>query len=105
MVVPAYTSAPAVFLGLFAHRNAAATQWSAPVAPGGGSAERECNPLMITVCFTNGSSGFLLTGDPLLGAVGYFHVNLKRGAFDDPHHDGRELVLARSRITHDGPHH
>ena len=49
MVVPAYTSAPAVFLGLFAHRNAAATQWSAPVAPGGGSADRECRPLMITV--------------------------------------------------------
>ena len=42
--------------------NAAATQWSAPVTPGGGSAERECRPLRITVCFTNGSSGFQLNG-------------------------------------------
>src|SRR5579862_6771094 len=62
MVVPTNTSAPAVFLGLSAHRNAAATQWSAPVAPGGGSADRECNPLRITVRSRNGSSGFQLNG-------------------------------------------
>src|SRR5436309_14616333 len=42
--------------------NAAATQWSAPVAPGGGSAERECKPLKITAWFTKGSSGFQLNG-------------------------------------------
>src|ERR1700730_4973104 len=62
MVVPTNTSAPAVFLGLFAHRNAAATQWSAPVAPGGGSAERECKPLRITVRSRYGSSGLKLNG-------------------------------------------
>jgi hypothetical protein len=39
IVWPARTSAPAVFFGLSAHRNAAATQWSAPVSPGGGSEE------------------------------------------------------------------
>jgi hypothetical protein len=42
IVLPAKTSAPAVFLGLSALRKAAATQWSAPVSPGGGSADVEC---------------------------------------------------------------
>src|SRR5436190_16223553 len=42
--------------------NAAATQWSAPVTPGGGSAEREWSPLRIVVDFVNGSSGFQLNG-------------------------------------------
>src|SRR5215469_4122797 len=56
-------SAPAVLRGLLAHINAEATQWSAPVAPGGGSAERECSPLMMTVCLTNGSRGFQLKGN------------------------------------------
>src|ERR1700683_1097144 len=62
MVFPALISAPAVFLGFSAHRKHAATQWSAPVAPGGGSAERQCNPLRITVRSRNGSSGFQLKG-------------------------------------------
>src|SRR5687768_3279106 len=62
MVVPARTSAPAVFFGFSAHMNAAATQWSAPVTPGGGSAERECRPLRIVVCSRTDSSGFQLKG-------------------------------------------
>ena len=60
--MPARTSAPAVFFGFSAHMNAAATQWSAPVTPGGGSAERECRPLKITVLSRNGSSGLQLNG-------------------------------------------
>jgi hypothetical protein len=39
IVVPASTSAPAVFFGFTPHRNAAATKWSAPVTPGGFSAD------------------------------------------------------------------
>ena len=42
--------------------NAAATQWSAPVTPGGGSADRECRPLKITVWSRNGSSDFQMNG-------------------------------------------
>src|SRR6516164_6577637 len=55
-------SAPVVFLGLLAQRNAAATQWSAPVTPGGGSADFDQRPLMITVLSWNGSSGFMIIG-------------------------------------------
>src|SRR5271156_471269 len=62
MVVPARTSAPAVFFGLSAHRNAAATQWSAPVCPGGGSADLDHSPLRITVRSRKGSSGFMIIG-------------------------------------------
>src|SRR3984957_15539362 len=57
MVCPSQISEPVVFLGLSAHRYAAATQWSAPVCPGGGSADLAHIPLMITVCSRNGSSG------------------------------------------------
>src|SRR4051812_47042665 len=63
IVVPLNTSAPAVFFGFCADLNAAATQWPAPVTPGGGSADRECRPLKITDWFRNGSSGFQLKGN------------------------------------------
>src|SRR5690242_20273160 len=56
-------SAPVVFLGLLAHRNAAATQWSAPVAPGGGSADFDHSPLKMTVWSRKGSSGFMIIGN------------------------------------------
>src|SRR5581483_11060019 len=55
-------SAPVVFLGLFAHRNAAATQWSAPVSPGGGSADCDHMPLVSTTFSRNGSSGSKIIG-------------------------------------------
>src|SRR5580698_5245006 len=55
-------SAPVVFFGLLAHRNAAATQWSAPVCPGGGSADFDHRPLVITTCSRNGSSGWKIIG-------------------------------------------
>src|SRR5580704_19520146 len=55
-------SAPVVFFGLLANRNAAATQWSAPVCPGGGSADLDHRPLVITVCSRNGSSGSKIIG-------------------------------------------
>src|SRR5579863_2210786 len=55
-------SAPVVFLGLLAHKNAAATQWSAPVCPGGGSADFDHSPLMMTVWSRNGSSGSKIIG-------------------------------------------
>src|SRR5882672_9062146 len=56
-------SAPAVFFGLLAHRYAAATQWSAPVTPGGGSADLEYKPLKMIVRSRNGSSGFMIIGN------------------------------------------
>ena len=46
MVVPLYTSAPAVRFGFWADMNADATQWSAGLCPGGASADRACRPLM-----------------------------------------------------------
>src|SRR5580704_8700882 len=55
-------SAPVVFFGLLAHRNAAATQWSAPVCPGGGSADLDHSPLVMTVCSRNGCSGPRIIG-------------------------------------------
>src|SRR5688572_28617721 len=66
IVVPACTSAPAVFFGLSHDMNAAATQWSAPVTPGGGSAERACRPLMTTrSSFSFGSNAFQMSGNSL----------------------------------------
>src|SRR5712692_336240 len=56
-------SAPAVFFGLSAQRYAAATQWSAPVTPGGGSADFDQSPLMTTVRSRNGSSGLRIIGN------------------------------------------
>src|ERR1700730_11053365 len=55
-------SAPVVFFGLLAHKKAAATQWSAPVCPGGGSADFDHSPLRITVRSRNGSSGSKIVG-------------------------------------------
>src|SRR5580658_8715981 len=55
-------SAPVVFLGLLAHRYAAATQWSAPVTPGGGSADFDHRPLITTVRSAKGSKGFRMKG-------------------------------------------
>src|ERR1700733_6754923 len=55
-------SAPVVFFGLFAHRNAAATQGWAPVCPGGGSADLAHSPLVISVCSRKGSSGSKIIG-------------------------------------------
>src|SRR5215472_3573965 len=55
-------SAPVVFFGLSAQRNAAATQWSAPVWPGGGSADFDQRPLMIVVWLRKASSGFMIIG-------------------------------------------
>src|SRR5579864_2477601 len=55
-------SAPVVFFGLLAQRNAAATQWSAPVCPGGGSADLDHSPLVIMVCSRNGSNGSRIIG-------------------------------------------
>src|SRR5579862_7172045 len=60
MVTPSRISEPVVFLGLLAHRYAAATQWSAPVTPGGGSADFDHSPLKITVRSTTDSSGFVM---------------------------------------------
>ena len=57
MVVPASMSAPVVFFGFSAQRYAAATKWSAPVTPGGDSADRDQSPLVITTWSRNGSSG------------------------------------------------
>ena len=62
IVCPARTSAPAVFFGLSAHKNAAATQWSAPVSPGGGSEEVECRPVRTVRLCRNGSSGSQMNG-------------------------------------------
>jgi hypothetical protein len=62
IVCPARTSAPAVFFGFSAHRNAAATQWSAPVSPGGGSDEVACRPVRIVSWSRNGSSGCQMNG-------------------------------------------
>src|SRR5260370_24775668 len=62
MVVPWWISAPVVLFGLLAHKNAAATQWSAPVCPGGGSADLDHRPLVIMVCSRNGSSGSRIIG-------------------------------------------
>ena len=56
-------SAPAVFFGLLAHKYADATQWSAPVTPGGGSADFDQSPLMITVRSRYGSSGLMIMGN------------------------------------------
>src|ERR1700722_20085628 len=64
-------SAPVVFLGLLAHINAAATQWSAPVTPGGGSADFDHRPLMITVWSRKGASGFHIIGYSKPGSVGF----------------------------------
>src|SRR6202047_2902034 len=55
-------SAPVVFFGLLALKKAAATQWSAPVCPGGGSADFDHSPLRITVRSRNGSSGSKIVG-------------------------------------------
>ena len=51
-----------VFFGFSAQRNAAATQWSAPVTPGGGSDDRECRPVKIVRLSRNGSSGRQMNG-------------------------------------------
>src|SRR5690349_18633882 len=55
-------SAPVVFLGLLAQRNAAATQWSAPVCPGGGSADLDQRPERMTVWLRRGSRGSRIIG-------------------------------------------
>src|SRR2546425_1343193 len=47
--LPTLASEPAVFLGLIAVRNAAATQWSEPVVPSGGSADLDHRPVITTV--------------------------------------------------------
>src|SRR6185503_1476756 len=47
--LPTVASAAAVFRGLMAVRNAAATQWSEPVVPSGGSADLDHSPLRTTV--------------------------------------------------------
>src|SRR5712692_10316507 len=75
MVVPSRISAPVVFFGLSAHMYAAATQWSAPVTPGGGSADLDQSPLRITVRSRNGSSGSIIVGKlkpvPSLSGIQY----------------------------------
>src|ERR1700732_627118 len=80
-------SAPVVFFGLLAHKKAAATQWSAPVCPGGGSADFDHSPLRITVRSRNGSSGSKI--------VAYLKFLLPGSAFGSPgppasgtHHPG-----------------
>src|ERR1700682_6046584 len=60
MVGPSWISEPVVFFGLLAHMYAAATQWSAPVTPGGGSADFDHKPLRITVRSTTGCNGFMM---------------------------------------------
>src|SRR5215469_10911777 len=64
-------SAPVVFLGLLAQRKAAATQWSAPVTPGGGSADFDQRPLRITVWSRKGSSGFMMNGNLPASRTGF----------------------------------
>ena len=49
VALPTVASDPAVFFGLIAVRKAAATQWSDPVVPVGGSADCDQRPLMTTV--------------------------------------------------------
>src|ERR1700693_3251565 len=80
-------SAPVVFFGLLAHRNAAATQWSPPVWPGGGSADFDHSPLRMTVRSRKGSSGSKI--------IGYLKFLLPGSAFGSPgppasgtHHPG-----------------
>jgi hypothetical protein len=49
VALPVEASEPAVLRGLMAVRNAAATQWSEPVVPSGGSADFDHRPLMTVV--------------------------------------------------------
>jgi hypothetical protein len=49
VLLPTLASEPAVFRGLMPVRNAAATQWSEPVVPSGGSADFDQRPVTTVV--------------------------------------------------------
>src|SRR5688572_7794811 len=62
VALPTVASEPAVFRGLIAVKYAAATQWSEPVVPSGGSADFDHRPVSTTVCFLTFSSDSRMNG-------------------------------------------
>src|SRR5205085_12516601 len=62
VALPTVASDPAVLRGLMPVRNAAATQWSDPVVPSGGSADFDQSPFMTTVWTLTFFSGSRMYG-------------------------------------------